>query len=115
MYPWQAQLMGQPPKAQAPPIFTDSCRFFGWPPLAWGKDALGRDKAGNMPLKTCCYTVPDLFMKLEKRGNLYILPNSKKLQGWKRSVLTFPMFSSWSPRPEMTVKLSMEQFWWLQY
>lgn len=37
VHPWQAQLMAPPPKAQASTIFTDPCRFFGWPPLVWGE------------------------------------------------------------------------------
>lgn len=49
-----------------------------------------------------------------KMGTVYMLPNSKKQCGWKPSVLTFPVFGSWSPNPEEWLWNSYcgTLFWW---
>lgn len=91
---WQAQWMALHPKAQASTDVYDPCSFLDWPPLA-----RGRGQAGNTPLKMYCPTFPALCMKLEKAA---IFTHFQILKSCKDGdeVLTFPVFSSWSPRPE---------------
>ena len=51
-----------------------------------------------------------------KMVNVYMLPNSKRQCGWKPSVLTFPVFGSWSSSPEEWLwnSYSGTSFWWTE-
>lgn len=93
--PWRTQLMAKLPQVQAS---TDVHAFLQvlWLPCSGTWEGGGRKCAFEdlLPHFSCSPC------EARKRGNLYLLSNSKKQWGWKQSILAFPMFTCWSRRSE---------------
>ena len=103
VHPWWAQLMTQLPKAQDSSEVYHPCRLLWHFEGFWGKKK--KDVHSHFPNSPNGAT---------KMGTVYMLPNSKTQCGWKPSILTFPVFGSWSPNPEEWLWNSYcgTLFWW---
>lgn len=108
--------MARFPNAQASTAVescTDFCRFLSWCPLA-----LGRVQAGKRCLWKPAAPLFQLSKWIQEKGQYsHVSKSHKNNWQWKQFILTFLVFSSWSPRPDKCPWYSYHHnsCWWLQF